>query len=354
VTGFCPVRRNPSIGSDPNAGADHKSQRFCFGSKLKAKGKYSLDVSDKSCNVFAERIVSSLSFPMRLPARYKLTIALYLSVALTRDVSAQNISQISTVTGPSGASPVSLPPEESAPPTSSKGICPATFVGDQRPVSWKILVPNILCDQKRIWTFPWQVAQGQNVLPTTAVVGATTGLVLLDPSTAPYFRRTTSFHTFNQVLSGSNTGLIIALVPLSFYGFSFLRHDSYGEQTALLVGESVADSEVVNIVMKDVSRRLRPVDIPPNGNFADTWFKSEGKWWRGNGSFPSGHEMAAISVATVFARRYGQDHKWVPWVAYGMAGVIGFSRITLSSHFPSDVFMGAALGYSITRYAVLH
>jgi membrane-associated phospholipid phosphatase len=37
-----------------------------------------------------------------------------------------------------------------------------------------------------------------------------------------------------------------------------------------------------------------------------------------------------------------------------MAGVIGFSRMTLSSHFPSDVFMGAALGYSITRYAVLH
>jgi membrane-associated phospholipid phosphatase len=37
-----------------------------------------------------------------------------------------------------------------------------------------------------------------------------------------------------------------------------------------------------------------------------------------------------------------------------MAGVIGFSRMTLSSHFSSDVFMGAALGYAITRYAVLH
>jgi membrane-associated phospholipid phosphatase len=177
---------------------------------------------------------------------------------------------------------------------------------------------------------------------------------LLDPSTTPYFRRNTSFHSFNQVLSGSNSNWIIALVPLSFYGLNFLRHDSYGEQTALLAGEAIADSEIVTTVMKDVDRRLRPVDIPPNGNFSDTWFKSKGTWWRGNGSFPSGHEIAAISVATVFSRRYGRNHKWVPWVAYSIAGLIGFSRLTLSSHFPSDVFIGAALGYSITRYAVLH
>jgi membrane-associated phospholipid phosphatase len=155
------------------------------------------------------------------------------------------------------------------------------------------------------------------------------------------------------VLSSSNSTLIITLLPLSFYGLSFLRHDSYGKQTALLVGEAVADSEIVTTVMKDVDRRLRPADVPPNGNFANTWFKSKGTWWRGNGSFPSGHEIAAMSVATVFARRYGREHKLVPWFAYSMAAGIGFSRITLSAHFPSDVFMGAALGYSITRYAVL-
>jgi len=36
-----------------------------------------------------------------------------------------------------------------------------------------------------------------------------------------------------------------------------------------------------------------------------------------------------------------------------MAGVIGFSRITLQSHFPADVFVGAVLGYSISRFDVL-
>ncbi|HEY1951046.1 MAG TPA: phosphatase PAP2 family protein [Bryobacteraceae bacterium] len=291
---------------------------------------------------------------MTTPTLHRLGVTLCLSVALICNVSAQNISQVSATTGQSSALPAAAPPENRPSETSAKGLCPATFAGDQRPVSWKLLVPNILCDQKRIWIFPWHLVQGNSVLPAAAIAGATAGLVWLDPSTTPYFRRTSSFHSFNQVLSGSNSTLIIGLVPLSFYGLNFLRHDSYGEQTALLAGEAIADAEIVTTVMKDVDRRLRTADIPPNGNFANTWFKSKGTWWRGNGSFPSGHEIAAISVATVFSRRYGRNHKWVPWVAYSMAGLIGFSRLTLSSHFPSDVFLGAALGYSITRYAVLH
>jgi membrane-associated phospholipid phosphatase len=57
-------------------------------------------------------------------------------------------------------------------------------------------------------------------------------------------------------------------------------------------------------------------------------------------------------VATVVASRY-HKHAWVPWVAYGFATAISFSRVTTLSHFPSDVFLGAALGYTITRYQVL-
>jgi membrane-associated phospholipid phosphatase len=36
-----------------------------------------------------------------------------------------------------------------------------------------------------------------------------------------------------------------------------------------------------------------------------------------------------------------------------LAGTIGFSRITLRAHFPSDVFLGGVLGYAIARYDVL-
>ena len=60
-------------------------------------------------------------------------------------------------------------------------------------------------------------------------------------------------------------------------------------------------------------------------------------------SFPSGHAVGAFALAAVFSARY-RDHRWVPWVAYGVATLVGFSRITLQSHFPSDVFAGSVLG----------
>ena len=97
---------------------------------------------------------------------------------------------------------------------------------------------------------------------------------------------------------------------------------------------------------------MRPAGISGGGNYSDTWFESSGSLLRGNGSFPSGHTVAAFSVATVIARRYG-NHRWVPYAAYGLAAVVGFSRLSLSAHFLSDVFMGGALGYSISRFTVL-
>jgi membrane-associated phospholipid phosphatase len=80
--------------------------------------------------------------------------------------------------------------------------------------------------------------------------------------------------------------------------------------------------------------------------------KAKARFLRGDGSLPSGHTIAAFSIATIVARRYG-NHRWVPYVSYGMAALVGFSRLTLSAHFVSDVFVGAALGYSVSRFAVL-
>jgi membrane-associated phospholipid phosphatase len=177
-------------------------------------------------------------------------------------------------------------------------------------------------------------------------------LVALDPHDAPYFRRTDSFSSFNRNLSGRNTELGMAIVPLSFYAIGLARKDPYAQQTSLLAGEAVGDVEILSTVMKIVDRRLRPRDIPPNGDFAHTWFKEPGSALRARGGFPSGHAIAAFSVATVLAERY-RGHRWVPWVAYGLASVVGFSRVTLQAHFPSDVFAGAALGYAVSHYVVL-
>ena len=222
-----------------------------------------------------------------------------------------------------------------------------------RPVSWKRMLPNIASDQKRIWLFPLKLGQRDRWIPTAAVVGATAGLVALDPQDAPHFRRTTSFHGFNRVFSGGNTNKGMIAVPASLYVIGLLRKDSKMQKTALLAGEAVADAEILTTVIKDTSRRLRPADVPVQGDFSDTWFRSRGPVWRGKGSMPSGHTIAAFSIATVVARRYGKQRRWVPWVAYGLAGVVGFSRVSLSSHFLSDVLMGGALGYSISRFTVL-
>lgn len=225
-------------------------------------------------------------------------------------------------------------------------------VAKERDVSWRTLPQNFLEDQKEIWLFPGQLAKGRHWLPVLGVTGATAILIAADPHDTPYFRRTETFEGFNDVFSGRITSAEIALVPAAFLVGGYLRKDPYAEKTALLAGEAYANAAIIEISLKIATRRTRPSDIPPNGNFSDTFFDSSKSITGVNTSFPSGHTISAFAVATVFAHRY-RHHRWVPWVAYGAATAIGFSRVTLQSHFPSDVFLGAALGYSISRFVVL-
>jgi membrane-associated phospholipid phosphatase len=221
-----------------------------------------------------------------------------------------------------------------------------------RLVSWKLLFPNLASDQGRIWTFPGRLVQGKNWIATTTVLGIAAGLVVLDPAGSSWFRRTGKFQGFNNVFSGDTTTRATILVPASFYVIGFLRKNSSMERTALLAGEAVVNAEILTTVLKGATKRARPIELPFPGNLSNSWFDSNGSAFRGTGSFPSGHSIAAFAVATVFASRYRQ-HRWVPYLAYGMATLVGFSRLTLSAHFMSDVFFGGALGYSISRFVVL-
>lgn len=251
------------------------------------------------------------------------------------------------VSGQSGAPAQPPPPDSaSAPPVQPP---PAAY---ERPVSWTMLPRNLVSDQKRVWTFPAKLGRKRVWIPAAVVLGATAALVAADPHVASYFRNTTSFGGFNRVFNSQATMLGTIVAPSSLYAAGLIRRDSKMKGTALLAGEAVADAEILTTVLKDSIRRVRPAGVPADGNFSDTWFESGGSFFRGAGSFPSGHTIAAFSVATVIARRYG-NHRWVPFVAYGAAALVGFSRIPLGAHFTSDVLMGAALGYSISRFAVL-
>jgi membrane-associated phospholipid phosphatase len=227
-----------------------------------------------------------------------------------------------------------------------------THPGKRRAVGSYILQPlRVMArDQKTIWSFPARVWRGDDWKPALAVLATTVALVALDPEDTPYFRRTTVFHGLNDGLSGRNTVLGESLFPAVFCAAGLLRKDMYACKTALLASESTADAEIVGMVMKNASRRILPREIPPNGDFTHTWFKSHAGVISGNQAFPSGHTIAAFSVATVFADRY--HHRWVPWAAYSLAGFVGFSRITLQQHFPSDVFLGGVLGFAISHYVV--
>ncbi|MDE3198096.1 MAG: phosphatase PAP2 family protein [Acidobacteriota bacterium] len=221
-----------------------------------------------------------------------------------------------------------------------------------RAASWKSLLPNILDDQKRIWSFPARVAEDRNYIATAAVLGSVAGLIALDPAEGRYFRQSTAYRPFNNAFGGNMTAIGTIVAPLSLYGIGLLRKDTKMTTTAFLAGEAVADSEIVATVLKDATRRVRPASVPLHGNYADTWFESGGSPLSARGGFPSGHTIAAFSIATIVARRYG-NHRWVPYAAYGLATAVALSRLTLSAHFLSDVFAGAALGYSISRFEVL-
>jgi len=249
-------------------------------------------------------------------------------------------------------SPLSNSPTSASPSTTALSPVPQSSVAFDRPVSLKLLLPNLLSDQEHIWTFPARLFNGQNWIPAAAIVGCTAALWTLDPTEAADFRRTSTFNGFNNIFTGNATAIGTITAPASLYAIGLIRKDLKMQHTALLAGEAVVDAEVVTTVLKDATKRVRPAAIPLSGNYHDSWFESRGSYLRGNGSFPSGHTIAAFSVATIVARRYG-NHRWVPYAAYGTAALVGFSRLSLSAHYVSDVFMGGALGYSISRFAVL-
>jgi membrane-associated phospholipid phosphatase len=200
--------------------------------------------------------------------------------------------------------------------------------------------------------FSHQAREGKELIPTAIIVGGTAAFIKEDPPLERKVRQTDIFSDYNKVLKSSISGGLITVIPVGFYAVSLIRRDTYGQGTALLAGEAVANDAVLMIVLKAITRRARPSEFPPNGAYNDTFFATHNSFLGKGSSFPSGHAMMAFSVAEVFAQRY-KHYKWVPYLAYTLATAISFSRVTTGAHFPSDVFIGAATGFAIAHFDVL-
>ena len=68
--------------------------------------------------------------------------------------------------------------------------------------------------------------------------------------------------------------------------------------------------------------------------------KKPGSW-----SFPSGHTGSSFASAWVLSRIWPRQAP----IFFGLASVVGFSRIYLGAHYPGDVVSGAALGMLLSE-----
>lgn len=68
-------------------------------------------------------------------------------------------------------------------------------------------------------------------------------------------------------------------------------------------------------------------------------------------SFPSGHAAAAMSLAV----GYGLVFPWLAIPLLAVAGLVGFSRVRLGVHYPSDVLVGQLLaaGAGVAAWGVM-
>jgi membrane-associated phospholipid phosphatase len=120
--------------------------------------------------------------------------------------------------------------------------------------------------------------------------------------------------------------------------FSYISDDKNLQKAAVIWAGSLIISDAVTNSLKNTFQRHRPNTGSPSTTF-------DGKYGlRKNQSFPSAHTSNAFATATAIATAYRKSPAVIV-IAYGMATVIGASRIINNAHWTSDVMAGAAVGF---------
>jgi membrane-associated phospholipid phosphatase len=200
----------------------------------------------------------------------------------------------------------------------------------------------VLVDQKKIWTSPFHTSK-EDIKWWVIFGGVTAGLIAADKNiqqAAP--NNSTLVHIGTDA---SYLGTPYTLIPISagFYFIGTAAGSDHFRETGLLSFETLIDVTVVQLVIKSVTNRERPLQGSGEGHFFS------GASPRYSSSFPSGHAIDTFALASIFAHEY--PHKWwVQAIVYGYAGGVMAARLAANKHFPGDVAAGGAMGWFIGDY----
>ena len=152
---------------------------------------------------------------------------------------------------------------------------------------------------------------------------------------------TPQLHTFTenaQRFGAEGSWLVLG----AFEAYGHFAKDQQARAVAMDgLTASIISAGIITPLMKFTVGRVRP-------NASNRTF--DFKPLSGNYSFPSGHTTQAFAVASVIAAHY--DQWWVQGLSYGLAGVVGYSRVEQNSHYASDVVAAAIIGTVVGRTIV--
>ncbi|MEO7531158.1 MAG: phosphatase PAP2 family protein [Sediminibacterium sp.] len=135
-----------------------------------------------------------------------------------------------------------------------------------------------------------------------------------------------------KTLSSTEKPIVVG-IPLSMFAVGLITKNKDLQIDAYEVAAGLAITTIVTQGLKSAIKRPRPYttygDIYPDET-DDSY------------SFPSGHTSSAFSIATSLSLTCKKWYITVP--AFAWATGVGYSRMYLGQHYPSDVFVGALVG----------
>lgn len=138
---------------------------------------------------------------------------------------------------------------------------------------------------------------------------------------------------FSKFISKTTTAATLA-VPLTIGTVALIKNDDELLKTGIYAGTSLAINAAATYALKHTVNRRRPYDAFPN--------EITGYAIESSASFPSGHTSLAFATATSLSIAWPKWYVIAP--SYTWACAVGYSRMNLGVHYPSDVIAGALLG----------